>query len=125
MTTVINRRLEEFLPEHLRDLEDPQTAIPQIAQDSNLTNQIEQIVRVIPTRHTLYESDSRNLEMVEDYFLHKPPMVKKSDSLNKGTGWGSGEAKTINFVFQTVKPTREEIENRVKLIVDILSSEDR
>ncbi len=59
--------------------------------------------------------------LVEDYFLHKPPMVKKSDSLGKGTGWGSGEAKTINFVFQTIKPTRQEIESRVKMLVDLMS----
>lgn len=70
MTTVIDHRLEELLPERLRHLENPQTAIPQIAQDSNLTNQIEQIVRGIPTRHALYESDSRDLEMVEDGSVH-------------------------------------------------------
>lgn len=59
--------------------------------------------------------------LVEDYFLHKPPMVKKSDSLGKGTGWGTGEAKTINFVFQTIKPTRDEIESRVRMVVDLIS----
>jgi len=61
--------------------------------------------------------------LVDDYFIHKPPMVKKSDSLNKGTGWGTGEAKTINFVFQTVKPTRDEVESRVRIIVDMLGTE--
>lgn len=59
--------------------------------------------------------------LVEDYFIHKPPLIRKSDSLHRGTGWGTGEAKTINFVFQTVKPTREEIESRVKMIVDLVT----
>ncbi len=61
--------------------------------------------------------------LLEDYFIHKPPMVKRSDSLGKGTGWGTGEAKTINFVFETIKPTRDEIESRVKVIVDMISSD--
>ncbi len=59
----------------------------------------------------------------EEYFIHRPPLVKKTDSLGRGTGWGTGRAMTINFVFQTIKPSRDEIESRVKQIVDVMTEQ--
>jgi hypothetical protein len=55
----------------------------------------------------------------EEFFIHKPPMLKKSDSLN--LGWGKGKKTTINFVFQTVKPTRAEVVSWVKGYVERMS----
>jgi hypothetical protein len=59
----------------------------------------------------------------EDYLIHSPPLIKKSDNIERGWG-GNGKRKTtINFVFQTEKPTRKEIESRVKGYVDLMSGE--
>jgi len=55
----------------------------------------------------------------EEYLIHKQPLIKKSDSIDMG--WGRGKKMTINFVFQTIKPTRGEIESWVKGHVDRLS----
>lgn len=60
-------------------------------------------------------------DLSDDYFIHKPPVIKKSDNLD--LGWGDKKRKTtINFVFQTEKPTRVEIESRVKGFIDLMSN---
>ena len=59
-------------------------------------------------------------ELSERYFIHRPPMIKKSDNLERG--WGGRRKHTINFVFQTEKPTRAEMEREVSLILKELLS---
>ncbi len=54
--------LDQWVPEELRGLANPQTAIPAIAKDPRLTSAIEHVVRSIPTRHELYRRDARILE---------------------------------------------------------------
>jgi DNA modification methylase len=63
-------RLDDYIPKELRDLENPQTAIPRIAKDSSLTAKIEQSVREIPTTHRLYLADARNMLELEPETVH-------------------------------------------------------
>jgi DNA modification methylase len=53
--------LDRWVPEELRVLPDPQTAIPAIAKNARLVSLIDNAVRSIPTRHELYLRDSRML----------------------------------------------------------------
>jgi len=46
--------LARFLPESLKQLDDPQKDIPRIAKDAALTAEIEQVIVQIPTTHHLY-----------------------------------------------------------------------
>ncbi len=55
--------LDYWVPDELRSLQDLQTAIPAIAKDRRLLNLIEDSVRSIPTRHSLYLCDSRMLDL--------------------------------------------------------------
>lgn len=53
--------LADWVPEELRSLPDPQTAIPAIAKNPRLVSLIDNAVRSIPTRHQLLLRDSRLL----------------------------------------------------------------
>lgn len=53
--------LVDLVPEELRSLPDPQTAIPAIAKNRRLVSLIDNAVRSIPTRHQLLLRDSRLL----------------------------------------------------------------
>jgi len=59
----IRTELDKFVPQELRDLDDPQTAIPRIAKDRKLTAKIEATVREIPTDHDLRLGDARTFEV--------------------------------------------------------------
>jgi modification methylase len=56
-------RLEEFVPDELSKLDNPQIAIPAIAKDVHLIGLIEDAIRRVPTIHNLYLGDARNLNM--------------------------------------------------------------
>ena len=56
-------RPDEFVPEELRALDNPQTAIPAIAKDAHLVSLIEDAVRRIATSHDLYHGDSRDMRL--------------------------------------------------------------
>jgi len=53
----------DLLPPAVRQLDDPQTAMPRIAKDRKLTAQIESAVREIPTHHDLRLGDARSMEL--------------------------------------------------------------
>ncbi len=53
--------LAERVPNELRGLDDPQTALPRIAKDRRLTAEIEAAVKEIPTSHRLWLGDSRSV----------------------------------------------------------------
>ncbi|GIW45951.1 MAG: hypothetical protein KatS3mg077_3233 [Candidatus Binatia bacterium] len=53
--------LDRWVPEELRSLDNPQTAIPAIAKNRRLVTLIENAVQSIPTRHRLYLGDARAL----------------------------------------------------------------
>lgn len=52
-----------YLPEELRELENPQTAIPAIAKDVRLVAAINEAVEQVPTRHTLVRGDAREMSL--------------------------------------------------------------
>lgn len=54
---------EDYLPEELRIIDDPQTALPAIAKNSRLISQIDEAVSQIPTRHDLYRGDAREMQL--------------------------------------------------------------
>jgi modification methylase len=58
--TVLTPALEDFVPNSLRNLADPQTALPRIARDPSLTAEIEEKLANIPTSHDLHHADARH-----------------------------------------------------------------
>ena len=62
--------LEQWVPDELRTIADPQTGIPAIAKDNRLTGRIEEIVRSIPTHHTLLLKDARALGTLDRNSVH-------------------------------------------------------
>ena len=62
--------LSAFVPSELRDLGDPQTAIPRLAKDEQSVRAIEQAIRTIPTGHRLYLGDARGMTNIEAESVH-------------------------------------------------------
>ena len=55
--------LEEFLPEGLPQIENPQTALPAIAKNPRLIARIQEAVQRIPTHHNLFHGDARAMRL--------------------------------------------------------------
>ena len=51
----------QYVPREVWGLENPQTAIPRIAKDSDLVRRIEARVQNIPTAHDVYLGDARRI----------------------------------------------------------------
>jgi len=71
-----DKGLQAYVPLQARQLDNPQTAIPRIAKDSDLMAEIERAVQQIPTTHSLYRQDSRNLSLKREsvhLVLTSPP----------------------------------------------------
>ncbi len=62
MPTIV-KTLSDFVPDELRIIENPQTAIPKIAKDTGLLLKIEHAVQQIPTTHDLRLEDSRLIKL--------------------------------------------------------------
>jgi len=63
--------LDQFVPEELRQIGDPQTALPRIAKDCRLTSLIDSVVPHVPTTHDLYLGDARRrLAVIPDDSVH-------------------------------------------------------
>jgi len=62
--------LEQFVPEELLSLSNPQTDIPRIAKDERLVGLIEHAVHCIPTAHALYLGDARRMENLAAESVH-------------------------------------------------------
>ncbi|MEW5974779.1 MAG: site-specific DNA-methyltransferase [Acidobacteriota bacterium] len=56
-----SRDLRDWVPQELRSIETPQTAVPAIAKDARLMSLINNAVRTIPTTHRLFLRDARHL----------------------------------------------------------------
>lgn len=68
--------LSPYVPKGLRTLEDNQKDLPRIAKDRKLTQQIDRAVSEIPTSHTLYVEDARNMALKDEsvhLVLTSPP----------------------------------------------------
>lgn len=62
--------LSPYVPEELRKIEDPQTAIPRIAKDARSIHLIERAVQHVPTSHSLYLGDARDMSCLESESVH-------------------------------------------------------
>jgi modification methylase len=62
--------LSSYVPGGLGDLSDPQTAIPRIAKNADLTRRIEHAVQTIPTTHHLFLGDAREMSELGDGSVH-------------------------------------------------------
>lgn len=62
--------LATFVPEELRGLGDPQTAIPALARNVSQVRLIENAVRTIPTSHDLLLMDARRLSKLKENSVH-------------------------------------------------------
>jgi DNA modification methylase len=65
-----NADLSRFVPEELAKLGDPQTAIPRIAKDAQSIHLIEKAVRQVPTSHSIYLGDARDMPGLEPQSVH-------------------------------------------------------
>ncbi len=63
-------KLEAFVPREIYPLKNPQTDLPRIAKDANLARLIEEAVRSIPTAHTLYCGDAREMSGLTPDSIH-------------------------------------------------------
>jgi DNA modification methylase len=61
---------EDWLPAGLLPFDDAQTALPRIAKDAELIRKIERTLPLIPTRHDLFNADSRRLDFIADDSVH-------------------------------------------------------
>jgi DNA modification methylase len=92
-TTLDPRPIDEFVPQSLRDLQDPQRDLPRIAKDRALTAEIEAAIQEIPTRHDLYQADAREVEFLADGSVHlvvtSPPYwtLKEYNPSDGQLGW--------------------------------------
>jgi DNA modification methylase len=64
------RALDPFVPNELRNLNNPQKDIPRLAKDEQSVRAIEQAVRAIPTTHRLYLGDARGISNVAPESVH-------------------------------------------------------
>lgn len=62
--------LAPFVPQALRNLDDPQKDLPRIARTSGLMQSVEAALREIPSQHTLVCGDSRDLSWIPDETVH-------------------------------------------------------
>ncbi len=65
-----NADLSRFVPEELAELGDPQTAIPRIAKDAQSIRLIERAVHQVPTSHSIYLGDARDMPDLEPQSVH-------------------------------------------------------
>ena len=68
-----NADLSRHVPDELAKLDDPQTAIPRIAKDVRLIRLIERAVHQVPTSHSIYRGDARDMSGLEPQSVHLVP----------------------------------------------------
>ncbi len=62
--------LSRYVPDELAHLGDPQTAIPRIAKDPESIRLIERAVHQVPTAHSLYRGDAREMSGLDPQSVH-------------------------------------------------------
>jgi hypothetical protein len=65
-----NADLSRYVPAELAMLADPQTAIPRIAKDPQSIKLIERAVHQVPTSHSIYRGDARDMSGLEPQSIH-------------------------------------------------------
>lgn len=62
--------LIDFVPDRFKGLDISQDLIPKIARDEVALREIDSSIARIPTKHLLYNKDSRNLDFLDDQSIH-------------------------------------------------------
>jgi DNA modification methylase len=62
--------LASYLPQELQSLTNPQTDLPRIAKDTHCIRRIEDALHRVPTTHTLYLHDARELTFLPSESIH-------------------------------------------------------
>jgi len=62
--------LARYVPDELTKLDDPQTAIPRIAKDTQSIQLIERAVHQVPTTHSIHLGDARDMSDLESQSVH-------------------------------------------------------
>src|SRR5271157_4624604 len=62
--------LDDFLPDELRSLSNPQTDLPRIAKDEKLIHLIEGSLQQVPTTHALVRGDARTMANLQAESVH-------------------------------------------------------
>ncbi len=70
MAESIPSGLQECVPPSLLAMEESQKAIPLLAKDDQATAQISDALRLVPTRHSLYQADARDMAFLEPESVH-------------------------------------------------------
>jgi len=65
-----NADLSRYVPGELAKLDDPQTAIPRIAKDPQSVGLIERAVHQVPTSHSIYRGDARDMQGLGPQSVH-------------------------------------------------------
>jgi modification methylase len=65
-----NSDLSRYVPQELANLGDPQTAIPRIAKDPQAIRLIERAVHQVPTSHSIYRGDAREMSDLKPQSVH-------------------------------------------------------
>jgi len=68
--TTAQMDLDARLPSSFRGVDDPQTAIPKLAQDPASVARIEEVVRGLPTEHVLHRADARSMHFLDAGSVH-------------------------------------------------------
>ena len=79
-------RPEDFVPDELTTLADHQTALPAIAKTPRLIGLIAEAVKQIPTSHSLYLGDAREMKLKPDsvhLVVTSPPYWTLKESLSE------------------------------------------
>jgi hypothetical protein len=66
----VDTGLSRYVPEELAKLDDPQTAIPRIAKDAQSIRLTERAVHQVPTSHSIYRGDARDMSGLEPQSVH-------------------------------------------------------
>lgn len=67
---VLENLMRKYLPADVLDLNDPRTAIPQLAKDSATIELVRQAVKEVPTTHRLFLQDARRVDDIPDESVH-------------------------------------------------------
>jgi DNA modification methylase len=59
-----------YVPTELKEVGDPQTAIPRLARDERMVRLIEHAVQTVPTIHQLFMGDAREMASIEPESVH-------------------------------------------------------
>jgi modification methylase len=65
-----NTDLSRYVPAELAKMDDPQTAIPRIAKDAQTIRLIERAVHQVPTSHSIYRGDARDMSALAPQSVH-------------------------------------------------------